>query len=66
VLDAEGVRVEVASDGVDALDRLPEPRPYVTVLDVLMPGRSSPDSPMQVAVAHPHSVIMSELVHPRE
>ena len=36
-LDAEGYRVRVAADGVEAMELLPEPRPDVIVLDVLMP-----------------------------
>ena len=36
-LGAEGYRVGVAADGVEAIERLPDPRPDVIVLDVLMP-----------------------------
>ncbi len=37
ILDAEGVAVETASDGVEGLDAVRRARPRVVLLDVMMP-----------------------------
>jgi DNA-binding response OmpR family regulator len=38
ILRLEGYRVEVASSGLKALERLPETRPDLIITDLLMPG----------------------------
>ncbi|MFN0029045.1 MAG: response regulator [Acidimicrobiales bacterium] len=42
-LEREGFRVEVATDGQDAVDRFDEVRPDVVLLDVMLPRRSGID-----------------------
>ncbi len=42
-LKREGFRVEVAADGVEAIDRFDEVRPDIVLLDVMLPRRSGID-----------------------
>ncbi|MFL5779603.1 MAG: response regulator transcription factor [Chloroflexota bacterium] len=57
-LQQEGFRVESASDGVSALDRVSELNPDILLLDVLMPGMSGLDVLREVRETHPVPIIL--------